>query len=773
MFAADARWWLPELCRAVVAFGAMRITCVGGGPAGLYFGILAKKKNPSWDIEVLERNARGDTFGWGVVFSDETLSYLEEADKPSQEAIAKGFAHWDAIDIFYKGTRTRSAGHGFSGIARQKLLDILEDRALEVGVKVQHGVEVDGDRIFAESDLVVASDGLNSKIRARHAEHFKPHLDVRRSKYIWLGTKRIFDAFTFLFEEHAGGIFQVHAYRFDAETSTFIVETDPATWKRAGLDTMPANEQIALLERIFAKHLEGHALLSNRSSWLQFPTLKCKRWSHENIVLIGDAVHTAHFSIGSGTKLAMEDSIALEAAISADAAKKGVPAALARYEAERRIVVEKTQAAAQDSLLFFENTRRYFHFSPEEFGFRLLTRSKKIGYDNLALRDKPYVEQVTKAFDAHAGAPAKDDAHLVPPMFTPFTLRGMTVANRVVVSPMCMYSAQDGLVGDFHLVHLGSRAMGGAGLVFTEMTDVSAEARITPGCAGMYAPEHVAAWRRIVDFVHGQSRAKICLQLGHAGRKGATKLMWEGIDQPLESGAWPIVSASPLPYYPHSVVPKEMDASDMAQVKRDYVRAAKMAEDAGFDMLEIHMAHGYLLASFISPLTNVRKDGFGGSLENRMRYPLEIFDAVRAVWPKDKPMSVRVSATDWDPSGITGEDSVQIARMLVEHGCDLVDVSTGQTTPEGRPPFYGRMYQTPFADQIRNDVRIPTMAVGNITSADQANTILAAGRADLVALARTHLRDPYFTLHAAEESGFGDLAWAPQYGPVKPAWQKS
>ena len=749
----------------------MRVVCVGGGPGGLYLGILLKKQDPSCEVTILERNPPGVTFGWGVVFSDETLDYLEENDPPTKAEIARSFAHWDAIDIWYQGTWTRSGGHGFSGIARRELLEILRRRAEGLGVVLRYGVEVEPSelpRLMRENDLVVACDGLNSRLRGHLAEHFEPSLDVRRSKYIWLGTHRVFDAFTFLFEEAEGsGLFQVHAYRFDRDTSTFIVETDPATWRRARLDTLPEAEQTSFLERLFARHLDGKPLLGNRSSWLNFGTMRCKRWSHENVVLLGDAVHTAHFSIGSGTKLAMEDSIALARALSRE--PHDVARALAAYEAERRLVVEKTQAAAQDSLSFFEHTSRYKAFDPLKFSFRLLTRSKKIGYDNLRLRDPGYVDAVAARFadDVHAPRPDDRTPRPPPPMFTPFALRGMRLENRVVVSPMCMYSARDGTPDDFHLVHLGTRAIGGAGLVMTEMTNVSRLARITPGCTGMYLTEHVPAWRRIVDFVHARSRAKIGVQLGHAGRKGSTRLMWEGMDEPLPEGNWPLLSASALAYAPANQVPKAMDRADMDLVKADYARAAAMALEAGFDLLEIHMAHGYLLASFLSPLTNARTDEHGGSIENRLRYPLEVFDAVRAVWPEDRPMSARISATDWVDDGLSEADMLAIARALRDHGCDIVDVSTGQTTPTSRPPFYGRMYQTPFADAIRNEVGIPTMAVGNISTADQVNTILAAGRADLVVLARNHLREPYFTFHAAEEAGYTGVGWPDAYGVVK------
>ncbi len=777
----------------------MRIVCIGGGPAGLYFSILLKKACPDHDITVLERNAPGETFGWGVVFSDETLSYLSENDVPTHEAIKKAFAHWDAIDVHYRGTCTRSGGHGFSGIARRALLEILRERAEGLGVRIEFRRDIeDVEALRATCDLLVASDGSNSRTRARYADHFLPTLERRRSKYVWLGTKQTFEAFTFLFEEHEGCLFQVHAYRFDRDTSTFIVETDEESFERSGLANMTEDAQTAFLEKLFAKHLGGHRLLSNRSTWLHFQTLRCRTWSYENVVLAGDAVHTAHFSIGSGTKLAMEDAIALANEISRVTAKKDIPSALARYEKERRVIVEKTQAAAQDSLLFFEHTKRYLSFDPLAFTFRLLTRSKKIGYDNLAVRDPAFVADVTRAFAASVKAslprrgPSAEASALgsvdavpvapivareiaqdaaVPPIFTPFRLRGMEVANRIVVSPMCMYSAHEGVPGEFHLVHYGSRAMGGAGLLMTEMTCVSRDARITSGCAGLYDDAQEEAWARIVAFVHRETHTKIGLQLGHAGRKGATKLMWDGMDEPLAEGAWPIVSASAIayaPHLPHAQVPKAMDGADMMRVKDAFVASTVRGARAGFDLLEVHMGHGYLLASFLSPLTNTRSDAYGGSLENRLRYPLDVFRAMRAVWPTDRPMSVRFSATDWADGGNDGDDAVVIARALKHEGCDVVDVSTGQTAWGARPAFYGRMYQAPFADQVRNESGLPAITVGNISTPDQANTLLAAGRADLVAVGRGHLRDPYFTLHAAEAAGFDGLFVPKPYGVVRP-----
>ena len=740
----------------------MKIVCIGGGPAGLYFALLYKKARPDADITVLERNADGVTFGWGVVFSDETLSYLEENDPPTHQAITKSFAHWTAIDIFYKGVCLRSDGHGFSGIARKELLQILQDRCRELGVKLQFGVEVDD---YVEhtrgADLVIAGDGVKSKIRERHAATFKPTIELRKARYIWLGTKKKFDAFTFYFEENEHGMFQVHAYRFDDDTSTFIVECDEASFYAAGLDKMSTEESIAYCEKLFAKHLQGEKLLANRSMWVQFPNIKNECWSHENVVLMGDAAHTAHFSIGSGTKLAMEDSIALCKALLATSA---VGPALQLYETERRPIVERIQKAAQDSLVWFENVKRYRELEPAQFAFSLLTRSKRITYDNLKLRDPGFAETIRDWHEART-PDAKKGA---PPMFTPLRLRDLEIANRVVVSPMCMYSATEGVPDDFHYTHYLARALGGAGLLMTEMTNVSRDARISPGCTGIYNEEQLMAWRRIVKAVHDSSPAKFGMQLGHAGRKASTKLAWEGSDRPLDSGNWPIMSASPIPYYPDSQVPKEMDRGDMDSVKADYVRATKMADDAGFDLLEVHMAHGYLLASFISPLTNRRTDSYGGTRENRMRFPLEILEAVRAAWPKHKPLSVRISATDWLPEGIQDDDVLVLAKALKERGTDIVDVSAGMTSPESRPRFYGRMYQAYWSDMIRNEVKIPTMSVGGISSGDQVNTLVLSGRADLCALARPHLVNPHFTLGAAIEQGWRDTFVPPPYGLVRP-----
>jgi len=742
----------------------MRIVCIGAGPAGLYFAILMKKARPDAFITVLERNRPDDTFGFGVVFSDATLEQLADADLETFGAITRGFAHWDDIHIHYRGRILRSTGHGFSGLSRQALLSILQDRARELGVELLFQREVVGDAAFPDADLVVVADGVNSALRGQHAEHFQPTVDQRPNRFVWLGTTFPFEAFTFYFNEVKEGLFMVHAYRYEEGRSTFIVECSEDTFARSGLDPQDEDGTIAFCERVFAKELAGHRLLKNRSIWRRFPTVRNARWSHKNMVLLGDAAHTAHFSIGSGTKLAMEDSIALAQAL---AARGSVPEALVAYEQERRKTVESTQRAAQVSLDWFENAERYLGMDPEPFAFGLLTRSLRVTHENLARRDPAFVAQVDERFaqqaERQSGVAVRrgKGGATPPPMFTPFRLRELLVPNRVVVSPMCMYSAKDGSVHDWHLVHLGSRAMGGAGLVMTEMTDVSAEARITPGCAGMYRDEHVAAWRRVVDFVHGSTPAKIGIQLGHAGRKGATKVLWEGMDQPLPEGAWPIVAPSPLPYLPVSQVPREMDRADMDQVIADFARAARLSEQAGFDLLELHFAHGYLLATFISPLTNRRTDAYGGTLEGRMRFPLEVLDAVRAAWPSHKPISVCISATDWAPGGLEGEEAVLAARMLKAHGCDIVDVSTGQTVSDARPSF-GRLYQVPFSDRIRHEAEIATMAVGAISSSTDVNSVLAAERADLCCLTRAHLYDPYWTRHAAREQDW-DLPWPEQY----------
>jgi anthraniloyl-CoA monooxygenase len=745
----------------------MKIVIIGGGPGGLYFALLMKKRHPAYDITVYERNRRDDTFGFGVVFSDETLDNLMDYDSKSYNAITRQFSYWDEIDFHFHDEVVRSTGHGFCGTERRTLLMILQDRCTELGVRLHFSTGIDDIDRFADADLIVAADGINSMIRERYRDHFEPQIELRRNHFIWLGSTAPTPAFSFYFTTNEFGIWDLCTYQYKQNLSTWVIEAPEATWKKAEafLSGLNETETVAYLEKMWAHILQGHRLIANRSYWRQFPVIRNKNWYYKNIVLLGDALHSAHFSIGSGTKLAMEDAIALYEAFRKTGGRS-VAAALTRFEAERREEVEKTQHSADVSLVWFEHVRRFWNMDPTRFAFGLMTRSKAITYDNLALRAPEFVKltDTVVAHDTQALGFEVDTAAPAPPMFQPFRLRSMALANRVVVSPMDQYSAVDGLPTDWHMVHYGSRAIGGAGLMFTEMTCVSEPARITTGCTGLYNDAQEAAWKRIADFVHINSSTKFCLQLGHAGRKGATKLMWEGMDEPLPEGAWPIMAASPLPYYPHSQVPREMTRADMDAVIADFVQAVQRGERAGFDMVELHAAHGYLLASFISPLTNLRKDEYGGAIENRMRFPLEVFRAMRAAWPKDKPMSVRMSATDWQDGGLTGAESVAVARLFAEAGCDLIDVSTGQTTPEAEP-VYGRMFQTPFSDRIRNEAKLATMCVGNITTADQVNTIIAAGRADLVALARPHLVDPFFTMKAAAWYAAAGLHCPPQYLP--------
>ena len=744
----------------------MRIACLGGGPAGLYFAIAMKLRDPTHEIVVIERNRPYDTFGWGVVLSDETLGNLRAVDPKSSEAIARAFVYWDDIAVHYRGSVTRSSGHGFCGIGRKRLLNILQDRAHALAVELVFETEIDSLDEVRGYDLIVAADGANSKLRSGLAHLFEPDIDVRACKYIWLGTSQKFDdAFTFIFQETEHGWLWAHAYQFDAATATFIVECSQRTWQRFGFAAMSQQQTTALCQKIFADHLGGHPLISNAphlsgSAWLNFNRVLCQRWSHDNVVLIGDAAATAHFSVGSGTKLALESAIALANYLHS---APSIAAAFSRYERERRTEVLRLQSAARNSTEWFEQIERYLELDPVQFNYALLTRSQRISHENLRRRDPRWLGGAERWFDERATGSTPAAAR--PPMFTPFRLRQLDLKNRIVVSPMAQYRAVDGTPTDWHFVHYAERAKGGAGLIITEMTCVTAQGRISPGCTGLYAREHEAAWRRIVAFIHAETEAKVAIQLGHSGAKGSTQLGWQTMDAPLAAGNWEIIAPSPLPWSANNQVPRAMSRADLDEVRDAFVRAAEMAERAGFDMLELHYAHGYLLSAFITPLSNRRGDAYGGSLENRMRFPLEVFQAVRAVWPSAKPISVRLSAQDWVGSqGIQPEDAVEIARLLKAAGVDIIDVSAGQTSIDAQP-VYGRMFQTPFSDRIRNEVGIATMAVGNIYEPDHVNSILMAGRADLCCLARPHLADPYWTLRAAAQLGYHGQAWPQPYRP--------
>jgi anthraniloyl-CoA monooxygenase len=761
----------------------MKIVCIGGGAAGLYFALLMKRHNATHDITVVERNKPYDTFGWGVVFSDATMDNMRRCDPASADEVQQAFNHWDDIELHFKGSVIRSGGHGFVGIGRKKMLNILQARCEQVGVKLLFEQEVDSDQDFADADLIIASDGINSKVRTRHAATFKPDIVTRPNRYIWLGTKKIYDAFTFLFEKTAHGWFQAHVYKFDDTTSTFIVECPEHVWLAHGLDKADQDQSIAFCEQLFAANLKGEKLMTNTrhlrgSAWLNFQRVTCKQWwlhnGRNHVVLMGDAVHTAHFAIGSGTKLALEDAIELVDQFKAlgDSVAQ-LPQVLTRYQAVREIDVVRLQNAAWNAMEWFEvcGQRYCDQLAPEQFMYSMLTRSQRISHENLRLRDKGWLEGYERWFAEQAQVDHDPAKPAIPPMFTPFTLRSVTLKNRVVVSPMAQYSAVDGIAGDYHLVHLGARAMGGAGLVFAEMTCTSPDARITPGCPGLWTDAQGAAWKRIVDWVHANSDAKIALQIGHAGAKGSTRRAWDGIDKPLTSSDteanWPLISASPQQYLDGvSAVSQAMTRADMDRVRDDFVAATRRAAAAGFDWLELHCAHGYLLSSFISPLTNHRTDAYGGPLAQRLRYPLEVFAAMRAVWPQERPMSVRISAHDWVEGGITPADAVEIARAFKAAGADLIDCSSGQVSKQEKVTF-GRMFQTPFADRVRQEAGIPTIAVGAISEADHVNSIIAAGRADLCAVARPHLANPAWTLTEAAKIGYANVMWPRPYQSAK------
>ncbi|MFK5997798.1 MAG: bifunctional salicylyl-CoA 5-hydroxylase/oxidoreductase [Rhodobacterales bacterium] len=741
----------------------MRIACLGGGPAGLYFAISMKLRDSRHDVTVFERNKADDTFGWGVVLSDDALDNMQENDPVSTDAIRDSFVYWDDIAVIRNGKRMVSGGHGFAGVGRMKMLLILQARAKELGVKFKFETMFDSAEPYRKGfDLVVATDGINSLVRAEYAAHFRPDIDTRICKFVWLGTKQKFDkAFTFAFEKTEHGWIWIHAYQFDKDTATVIVECTNETWGKIGFEDMSKSESIRKCEEIFAAHLGGNELISNadhlRGSavWMNFPRVICEKWHYANVVLMGDAAATGHFSIGSGSRLAFDSAISLANYLHSEPTMQ---AAFERYQEERRLEVLRLQSAARNSLEWFEQVERYIDYDPVQFNYALLTRSQRISHENLRLRDPEFVAKAERWFNKKAGIDS--GRH---PMFAPFSLRNMDLKNRIVVSPMAQYRSVEGCPTDWHVVHYGERAKGGAGLVYAEMTCVSADGRITPGCPGLYAPEHEIAWKRIVDFAHAETGAKMCSQIGHAGRKGSTQVGWESPDMPLNAGNWPIMSASAIPWSAGNATPKAMDRADMDTVLEQFVAATKMADRAGFDMCELHAAHGYLISSFITPVSNNRADEYGGCLENRLRYPLEVFKAMRAVWPEEKPMAVRISSNDWvGDAGVTPEEAVEIARAFSEAGADIIDVSAGQTTLDAKP-VYGRMFQTPFSDRIRNELGIKTMAVGNISEADHANSILMAGRADLVCLARPHLADPYWTLHTATALGDRQESWPLPY----------
>ena len=744
----------------------MKIAVLGGGAGGLYFAISMKLREPAHQIMVIERNRPDDTFGWGVVLSDETLQHLSDNDFVSADWIRQNFARWEDIAVIRNGVRMVSTGHGFCGIGRKTLLMLLQKRAHELDVDLRFQTEVVDPRAFmANNDLVIAADGLNSRARSTFAEAFRPQIELRNCKFVWLGTRQQFDdAFTFIFEETKHGWVWAHAYQFDADTATFIVECSEKTWSAFGFGAMSKEVSIATCETIFAKHLGGHSLMSNAdhirgSAWINFPRVLCERWSYENLVLMGDAAASAHFSVGSGTKLALESAIFLAGEL-----HRGLDltTVFQNYEEARRTEVLKLQSAARNSLEWFENIERYLGFHPIQFNYALLTRSQRISHENLRLRDPKWLSQAEEWFQRRASGRSHRPRA---PMFAPFRLRDMHLVNRVVVSPMAQYRAVDGCPTDWHFIHYAERAKGGPGMVVTEMTCVTPQGRITPSCAGLYAPSHEAAWKRLVDFVHTETQAKIAMQVGHSGAKGSTQVGWEEMDAPLPSGNWPLLAASEVQWSPRNQIPRAMTRADMDTVRDAFVASTEMAERAGFDMIELHCAHGYLLSSFITPVSNRRIDEYGGSLENRLRYPLEVFRAIRAAWPEHKPMSVRISANDWvGADGVTPADAVEIARAFREAGVDIIDVSAGQTSIRANP-VYGRMFQTPFSDRIRNEVPMPTMAVGNIYDPDHVNSILMAGRADLVCLARPHLTNPYWTLHAAAMLNDSDMQWPEPYWP--------
>jgi anthraniloyl-CoA monooxygenase len=717
----------------------MKIAVIGGGPGGLYFSILTKKAMPNCQIDVYERNKPDDSFGFGVVFSDETLGEFLKRDMQSYELIRSKFAYWDDIIVARDGQEVSIAGNGFCGCSRKTLLKLLHQRCLEEGVNLHFEQNIDNVSAYQDADIILASDGIASGIRTQYETEFGTNITLKKNRFVWLGSTKPLDAFTYFFRTTAHGTIVAHTYQYEEGMSTWIFECSDETWQKHGFEVTNEEDTIAKISKLFAAELDGHPLISNKSHWRQFPHVTNKNWYHNNIVLLGDAKATAHYSIGSGTKLAMDCAIGLSDAVIAN--PTNVQAAFEQYNKTRRNTVEMIQYAALVSLDWFENMDRNIQHTFYQFAFGCMTRSKKVTYENLRLRDKSFTDKVLTEFNSRTS-----NAVETPAAFTPFKLRDLELSNRIVMAPMGQYCAENGNVTDWHLVHYGSRATGGVGLIITEMTAVSETGRITLGCAGIYTEEQQVKWKSITDFIHKNTQTKIGIQLGHSGRKGAIKKPWEGSNEPIDN-PWELLSASPIAFNSKMAIPREMTLADMDSITFQFVQATKNAEAAGFDMIELQAHHGFLLASFLSPLTNIRKDEFGGSIENRLKFPLSVFQEMRKVFPKNKPMSVRISASDWAANGISEEDIIYIAKAFKEAGADIINVSTGNTV-EYQKPQIGRMWQTPFADAVRNTVHIPTITTGYIQDIDQINTIILNGRADLVALGRPLLADANFVRNA-------------------------
>lgn len=717
----------------------MKITVIGGGPGGLYFSILTKKAMPHCQIDIYERNKPDDSFGFGVVFSDETLGEFLKRDMQSYELIRSKFAYWDDIIVARDGESVNIAGNGFCGCSRKTLLQLLQQRCVEEGVNLHFEQNVDDLSRFADSDIILASDGIASAIRTKHENEFGTKIELKKNRFVWLGSTKPLDAFTYFFRSTPHGTIVAHSYQYEEGMSTWIFECSDETWQKHGFEVTNEEDTMAKIAEIFKEELDGHPLISNKSHWRKFPHVTNEKWYHNNIVLLGDAKATAHYSIGSGTKLAMDCAIGLSDAVIAN--PNNVQAAFEQYDKTRRNTVEMIQYAAVVSLDWFENMDRHMQHPFQQFAFGCMTRSKKVTYENLRLRDSSFTDKVLEEFNDNYNVNIKNQSAA----FSKFKLRKLELPNRIVMAPMGQYSAVDGEVSDWHLVHYGSRATGGVGLIITEMTAISETGRITEGCAGIYNAEQLNQWKKITDFIHNNTSTKIAIQLGHSGRKGATKKPWEG-NGPMET-PWNLISASPIPFNENFATPKEMTLEDMEEIKSQFIQATKNADEAGFDMIELQAHHGFLLASFLSPLTNIRTDEFGGSIENRLKYPLEVFKAIRDVFPTEKPISVRISATDWAENGISEQEVIAIATAFKAAGADIINVSTGNTVA-GQKTLTGRMWQTPFSDAVRNTVHIPTITAGYIQDIDQINTILLNGRADLVALGRPLLLDANFVRNA-------------------------